>query len=283
METTKEIKYFKELTPQEQQGVQNIRSQLESFIKANSTNSSIVSVAKKLFLDVPLLLRFLRARDFHIDDATTLLTNHIKWIVEKQPDSITESMIANELKTGKLFWLPNKDKFGRNVLVFFAALHNPSERDINETMNYIIYVLNKGFANMPANSDKQYLFLYDRLGFSRSHFDMDMLKTVGAVLPNQFPETVGNVIILRANWLFWILWKIVKPFMEPKTSHKLAICNSNEVKQKLLEYFDEDSLWEFYGGKFKWEPENNNYLRLVKEEEELSKQPPEAEVDVVDG
>jgi len=53
-----------------------------------------------------------------------------------------------------------------------------------------------------------------------------------------------------------------------------------KIKETLLEFFDEDELWEFWGGKKKWEPENQRYLSLLgkKDDDDARKQQIESEV-----
>lgn len=47
-----------------------------------------------------------------------------------------------------------------------------------------------------------------------------------------------------------------------------------DFNKHLQEWFDDDNLWEFWGGKFKYKHSNTNYLKLLSGFEE-----PEGEVE----
>jgi len=262
----KEEPYFRELSEKEKQGVAGIREKLKEV-------ESEYPEAKQ---DVANLLRFLRARDFNVDESSKMLISCLKWRKEFHPELITEKDVPNEFKTGKAFWLPVSDKKGRPVLVVFGGLHEPWNRNLEETKKYIIQTLESGFQKMPPGGDGQYLLIYDRLGFERKHFDLEVIRECGNVLSNYYPERLAEFIVLRANWLFHILWNVARHFMDARTVNKIKLIGS-DIKDPLLEYFDEGSLWYFYGGKYKWDFQINNYQKLLgappdvepsKEEEE---------------
>jgi len=215
--------------------------------------------------DVANLLRFLRARDFDLVQAWEMLENWIKWRKEFKPELLTSNDCPNEYATGKFFWLPMKDKLGRQAVVLFGGLHEPWNRDVDEITRYISYTLEKGLKNVAPGTDKKYLFIYERLAFERKRFDLEVIKKGSNILQNYYPETVGGMLMLRVDWLSQILWAIAKPFLDVRTVEKVKMCHtSTPVKDFLLDYFDEDQLWDFWGGKYKWEPENKNYMRLLE-------------------
>lgn len=61
--------------------------------------------------------------------------------------------------------------------------------------------------------------------------------------------------------MFWLLWKIVKIFLDKKTAEKVIMIGE-EVENSLLEYYDHDTLWTFYGGGLDFEPEYKHMYSL---------------------
>jgi CRAL/TRIO domain len=48
------------------------------------------------------------------------------------------------------------------------------------------------------------------------------------VLQNHYPERMHRIYVVNAPVLFWGLWNIVKPFVDPNTKAKLQFVSSME-------------------------------------------------------
>lgn len=51
-----------------------------------------------------------------------------------------------------------------------------------------------------------------------------------------------------------MLWKVVKLFLDKKTADKVATMGS-DVRTELLQYYEESSLWTFFGGSLNFQPQ----------------------------
>jgi len=64
-----------------------------------------------------------------------------------------------------------------------------------------------------------------------------------------FPETMNKMIIVNAPRFFSITWRIIKGWLDPRTSGKIEIFSSKmSMKERLLELVDTVQLPEDYGG-----------------------------------
>jgi len=64
-----------------------------------------------------------------------------------------------------------------------------------------------------------------------------------------FPETMNKMIIVNAPRFFSFTWKIIKGWLDPRTSGKIEIFSSKaSMKERLLELVDAVQLPEDYGG-----------------------------------
>lgn len=64
-----------------------------------------------------------------------------------------------------------------------------------------------------------------------------------------FPETMNKMLIVNAPRFFSLTWKIIKGWLDPRTSGKIEIFSSKvSMKERLLELVDVDQLPEDYGG-----------------------------------
>lgn len=111
--------------------------------------------------DVGELLRFLKARDWNVAKAWDQYQAHLVcsmmrldlpaqiWRAEFKPENITAADIPNEKDKGKFALLPPA-KDGSATLAFFAAKHIPGEIPPEETMKYVVYMLEKAIARSAA-------------------------------------------------------------------------------------------------------------------------------------
>jgi len=190
------------------------------------------------------LTRFLRATKLDLDKSETLMTDAIKWYNANRPDLITEDKIKRELMFEKAFW-HGKDKKNRPLLVIKGARHIVETRDLNETMMFGIYKIEQGKILMKDNGVDKYCIIYDRTNYTRKNFDFDLMKKM-VELARFYPERVSTIYIINPDWLFNVLFAIVKPFMDPVTLSKTRTVS--DVKE-LLKDIDEEQLHTDYGGK----------------------------------
>jgi hypothetical protein len=247
------------LTDQEAKGVAGLRNKLAASDWAGSP----------LVKDTSRLVKFLRARDYDVDKAYDQFVTMLKWRKEYKPEDITEEEVKRYADLGSSMWLPMRDKLGREVLLIFGGLHIPAQTTHEETFRFVVRSVEQRYKAAPPGSDWQILVINDRLGFTRQNFDREALGNLIKILSQYYPEIVGDILVLRVNWLFWVLWKIVSIFFDPKMTSKITIGGS-DAKADVLKFFDEQNLWSFYGGPQKWQAPNTNYLKLAGLPEEAN-------------
>jgi len=67
-----------------------------------------------------------------------------------------------------------------------------------------------------------------------------------------YPEIVNKGLFVNCSKIFYTIYAIVKPFIDPNTRNKLEVLGSS-WRTQLKEYFNDDSLLESYGGTLKKE------------------------------
>lgn len=210
------------------------------------------------------LLRFLKARDFDIEKAWTMYSEHLKWREEFKPEEITYESIAAEAKLKKLRIHP-PDKDGNITLVLCAGNHVPGEFPLDHTMRYTVYMAERAIAMMPPGQEKLN-FIYDRTGFTRKNFDKSLLSSLGHLFEANYPERVAHIYVYQTDWLFSLLYIVVKPFLPAATVKKIKLLDTGDLKAEMLKLYEEDMLWHRFGGKWRDEDE------LTDEEKEFEKE-----------
>jgi len=246
----REFNFHRTLTLKEVEAVGNMRNKLK-----DTPYSHIRE-------DVGQLLRFLEARDYNVEVAFKMLVEALQWRETYKPHKITKEEVADQLATGKVFWLDPSmhDKAGRPILCIMSGLHK-MEDDPTACIRMVLYLLEEGLRSMKPGSDQKYVIIYDRQGFDRKNFDRPLLRDFFNILSNYYPETLAAAYVMHPNWFFTVAYKIVKLFMDVKTQKKVHLMNCN-YKQTFTEHFDSPRFWSHYGGHLHWQPEYPHYLKL---------------------
>ena len=98
----------------------------------------------------------------------------------------------------------------------------------------------------------QTLTILDMDGFGMSMMSrkmIDLIKKGSGIMQDNYPETLGQMFIINAPFVFTAAYAIVKNFVDEKTRKKIQVISSSYTQSTLLEAVDEDQLADFLGGK----------------------------------
>jgi len=233
-----------DLSPEQETMLTDIKLRM-----VNNKDSNLQAEIDKL--DDSMILRFLRARKWKLEDSYNMLMEALVFrssFQERGVDCITEDTVENELKCGKSFF-HGSDKEGRPICVVRTRKHDSSQRDLDEAQRYIVYVMETGKELLPEGIETCTL-IFDMSSFSTKNMDYPLCKFMVEMFQKYYPESLSKCFILNAPWMFMGIWSIIKHWMDPYTVSKI-----NFVKSKqLLDYISPEQLLTTYGGhsKFKY-------------------------------
>jgi len=247
------IPYCRELTEQEKKGVDGMLHKMKTH-----------SIIPESSLEVADLLRFLRARDFDLEKAFTMYSNYLKWKAEYKPWQIDDAIQKHEEAKGYSIHAPFITKQGQQVVVMFWGLYDASNRNVDHVVRFTMHEVHKILESVPRGQDKQHIMIFEMTGAGWKNFDIHYWKAMGPMASENLPETLSHCVVLRASWLIQLAHNMVKPFVDKKTMGKVRLVGSDasKIKDTLHEFFHEDQLWDFWGGKNEWRP--HNYSALMK-------------------
>ena len=211
-------------------------------------HSALLSGAFFPKVDVYTLQRFLVARKFNVENAYDMLANYIDWRVKEHPENhVRGEEIRASLEANKVHVLKYPDKRNHICIVIEVRKHNMREVTIEETEKMIIYVLDKvtsTYLTGKRSMDKLTCIIdLQKIGWN--NLDGEALKVILTFLQNYFPERLATMIIWKPPTIFWIVYKMVIPFVDPKTKGKILMA----YKQKeLSKYFHKARIPESIGG-----------------------------------
>jgi hypothetical protein len=193
--------------------------------------------------------QFLRARDCDIEATTTMMTAFSEWrrthLAPRGISGVTVDDVRNELRTGKAI-LHKTDRFGRPCVYVRANRHDPSKHDRAETERFTVYMLERTIAAVTRGVES-FVVIFELEGFSRSAFDLEILKFIIRILSNNYPERLGALWFVNESWVFWLCWKLVSPFIPPATKDKIFFLGTT-YREVLGRIFRPEDLLEAYGG-----------------------------------
>jgi hypothetical protein len=195
------------------------------------------------------LLRFLRARKFHVEKAKKMAFNNLEWRAKWKPLQVGPADMPNALPSGAWRYA-GYGKNGMPIILIKASLWRPSlYYGVDEYVKMVSWFLEHNFQRMntdETNIEKS-MILFDLSGFSLFNNDMRCVIQLIDINQNQYPERLGLAFVFNAPWVFQGVWKIIRPLLDPVTAAKVHMLGG-DYKDTLLEYIDEEVLSTDIGG-----------------------------------
>mmetsp|Transcript_60857 Transcript_60857/g.145057 ORF Transcript_60857/g.145057 Transcript_60857/m.145057 type:complete len:641 (-) Transcript_60857:221-2143(-) len=214
-----------------------------------------------------MLVRFIIARQWDVEKAWTMLSEHYRWMVEKRVEALVTDPFPEAPHIKKYYpqAYHGTDKLGRPIYI-----ERPGKIDMPRILQTITpeRLLEYVFAGselqvrrrLPGCSlargeiiDKS-LNILDLsgmgLGIVSHNTARKVVKEAVTTIQNHYPEMMGKMVIINAPKVFSIAWTFVKPMLDEKTVSKISIFSSDKeaYSKALLELVDADQLPALFGG-----------------------------------
>ncbi|RDW63658.1 hypothetical protein BP6252_11203 [Coleophoma cylindrospora] len=228
-----------------------------------------------------VLVRFLRARKWHVKNALAMLTAAVAWRSEevRVDDDIMrngeegalkatrsadpaarklgEDFLA-QMRMGKSF-MHGCDKEGRSICLIRARLHKPGAQSTESLERFQVFLTELGRIVSVAPNNTVCL-IFDLGGFSMANMDYAPIKLLIKCFEGNYPESLGIVHVYRAPWIVNGIWRIIRGWLDPVVAKKVKFVGS--VKE-LEEYIPRKQIIAELGGDEQWTYE---YLEPVEGE-----------------
>lgn len=236
-----------------------------------------------------VLGRYLRARNWNIENAKKMYKDTLNWRKEVNIDQMVKPKeeggydFEEREKIGDLGWkmyFHSTDKYHRPI--FVQDLSNLQVHEVfqNTTPDRIVkfFALNLEDAvrkkyractqlakeearEQGATEEEVSRIIVDDnfmilnvagLGMSTFWSFKNKLQELLAILDANYPELSGRVQIINAPWLFTTIWSYIKVWLPPNTAAKIDIAGA-DYHPTLFKYIDPKEFPEYMGGKCKCE------------------------------
>ncbi|KAI9830613.1 MAG: hypothetical protein M1838_005785 [Thelocarpon superellum] len=249
--------------------------QIKDFKKAlasqssESLRASFWSMVKHDHPD-SLLLRFLRARKWDIDEALVMLVAAMHWRstemhvdddVIKNGDAAAveqcKSTDAAEKKEGEDFlthlrlgksYLHGTDKAGRPMCIVRVHLHEKGAQTETSLERFTVHTIETARFLLDPPVDTACL-IFDMTGFSMANMDYGPVRFMIKCFEANYPESLGVVVVHKSPWVFQGIWTIIKGWLDPVVASKVHFTKNID---ELEEYVARDHLPKELGGDEDW-------------------------------
>lgn len=277
-----------ELTQIQYANIASLRAELASFCGEHKDCGYVPWLLKS----DRVAMRFLLARKEKVEDAATMFKEAVEFRKKRMIDQVTQlpNPKAKEIfKEYPMTW-HKTDKQGRPIYIertgqidFQALMQKYKREDLVDwcwhTNEYTRRMSLPRASEQAGKRVDKTLNILDLSGFSSSQISKLAYSILGEFSGGaqlMYPEVMGKMYIINVPFVFYVIWKIVKPWLDPRTKAKIILIKGNGVKE-ILEDVDEENLPSFLGGKCNCEgeggcmsnsPEVLSYLRLCELGEE---------------
>merc|ERR1719245_1559746 len=212
----------------------------------------------------PVMLRFLRARDFNVEKAREMLSQSLIW---RKKHGVDKILLEYELPAVVKEYFPGgwhmHDKEGRPL--FILRLGQMDVKGLIKSVGeegltkLTLHVCEEGLRlteeashrlNRPIST---WSMLLDLEGLNMRHLwrpGMKALLHIIEICEANYPETLGRVLIIRAPRVFPIMWTLVSPLIDETSRGKFLFYGGNDYQGQggLVDYISQEHIPDWLGG-----------------------------------
>ncbi|KAL4098690.1 hypothetical protein QTP88_023240 [Uroleucon formosanum] len=270
-------RYIGELTPLQESKLVQFKKQLSQLQKSKLPSDTT-------------LLRFLRATDFNIEKARENLSQSLIWRKKHNIDNIlSEHEFPEAIKKYFPCGWHRHDKDGRPLYILRLGQMDVKGllKSVGEDclLKQAMHVCEEGLkltkeaTHTSGKPITTWCLLVDLEGLNMRHLwrpGVGALLRIIEIVESNYPETLGQVLIIRAPRVFPVLWTLVSTFINETTRQKFLFYGGNDYQSSggLNEFLAEDDVPDFLGGPCKVKIPEGGFVpkNLYLKEGELEKE-----------
>ncbi|PON33039.1 CRAL-TRIO lipid binding domain containing protein [Parasponia andersonii] len=205
-----------------------------------------------------ILLKFLRARDYKVKDAFTMLKNTVKWRKEYGIDSLIEEDLGSDWE--KVVFTHGVDKEGHPVCYnVFSEFQNKElyqntfadEEKRSKFIKWRIQFLEKSIRKLDFNpTGISTIVQVNDLKNSPGFFLNKELITGQAIqlLQDNYPEFVAKQVFINVPWWYLPFIRLISPFLTQRTKSKFVYAGPSKSTETLFKYIAPEQVPVQHGG-----------------------------------
>ncbi|MCL7028821.1 hypothetical protein MKW94_013913 [Papaver nudicaule] len=208
-----------------------------------------------------ILLKFLRARDFKVNEAFEMLKNTLQWRKEHKVDSILDEDLGLD-HLNSVAYMDGIDYEGHPICYnMYGIFENNelyqktfgTEEQRQVFLRWRFQLMEKGIQKLDFSNPKgvssllQINDLKNSPGPSRKELRIAMKQAVG-LLQDNYPEFVARNIFVNVPFWYYAFNAVLSPFLTQRTKSKFVFARPAKVTETLLRYIPAQQIPMRYGG-----------------------------------
>jgi len=223
-----EYAIYKQITDEERELIEEVKQRFKIF----SQEHKLVDVSDFVTLQDRDIVRFLRARDHLPEIAAQLAWDVINWRNEMGSNTITTTQVTPELLANKVIAY-GYDQADRMVVYIRTCLHFPDSCSTDIMKQFIVWMMEKGRSKL-RDINPMCTLVFDMTDFGFANMDYTLTPFIMEIFTQYYPETLGCCLIVNSPWIFYGIWKIVSPWLDPNTAKKVRFVDKETMLRDYL-------------------------------------------------
>ncbi|KAF9991233.1 hypothetical protein BGZ75_002861 [Mortierella antarctica] len=189
-----------------------------------------------------IVLKYLRARKWVLDESLKMFLNSFKWRIVERLDELSElsdveldakyTGFIDQMRSGKGY-IRGGDALGRPISFINARQHHKADQPAETIHRYTLYTMECGRTLLPEGVETV-VILFDLSDFGLNNMDWGFIRLFVQCFESYYPETLAQCIIHRAPYVFWGIWKLIEPLLDPVVTKKFVFTSNNEELHQVI-------------------------------------------------
>ncbi|KAF8394854.1 hypothetical protein HHK36_018791 [Tetracentron sinense] len=205
-----------------------------------------------------ILLKFLRARDFRVQDSLAMLKKCLAWRIEFEADTIVEEDLGFKELEGVVAYMHGYDKEGHPVCYNDYGLFRDKEmyerifgdeEKLKRFLRWRVQVLERGInlLHFKPGGVNSLIQVTDLKDMPKRELRV-VSKQILSLFQDNYPEMVARKVFINVPWYFSMLYSMFSPFLTQRTKSKFVISKEGNVAETLYKYVKPENIPVQYGG-----------------------------------
>lgn len=171
-----------------------------------------------------------------------MFLNALKWRIVERLDELVElsdveldvkyPKFIEQMKLGKGY-LRGADPLGRPMSVVNTRLHHKADQPAETIHRFTLYTMECGRMVLPQGAETV-IVIFDLSSFGLDNMDWGFVRLFVQCFESYYPETLGVCVVHKAPFVFWGLWKLIQPLLDPVVASKFVFTRNNAELHKVV-------------------------------------------------